>query len=223
MKFEIGDETDAALCIALKHEFLRCRDAFEDFAASGELLINQEQLESNGQITLTVDQRRRAAFKAYNAYARFIHHLYEFLMGCVSRDRQNTKQLDFELADRYVAGELQRALTKRRTAIFNGTAPSWENHISYFPESIPPDLPKTFRRFRNIANGHVKIERPGLSLTDFYDQNHKYLYMFYRDAQYWWGRPSDEFPDLKEITAFSVLIRAKPPTTDQGTVPALST
>ncbi len=78
--------------------------------------------------------------------------------------------MDSDLADRYLASELQRALTKRRDAILDGTAPSWENHISHFPEKIPVDLAKDFRRFRNIALGHVKIERSSLSLSDFYDQ-----------------------------------------------------
>jgi hypothetical protein len=211
MKFKIGDDTDIALCVALKHEFLRCQDAFDDFASSGEFMINQEQLEANGQATVTTDQRRRVAFKTYNAYARFIHHLYEFIMGAVMRDRQDTKTLVSQLADSYLASELQRALTRRRSAILNGTAPAWENHISYFPEKIPPDLARDFRRFRNIAIGHVKIERSSLSLSDFYDRNHKYLHMLYRDVQSFWGRPSDEFPDLKEVTEFSVLIKATPP------------
>jgi hypothetical protein len=35
--------------------------------------------------------------------------------------------------------------------------------------------------------------------------------MLYYDAKSWWGRQSDEFPDLKEITAFSVLVKEDPP------------
>jgi hypothetical protein len=31
MKFKIGDATDTAHCVALKHEFLRCDDAFKYF------------------------------------------------------------------------------------------------------------------------------------------------------------------------------------------------
>jgi hypothetical protein len=102
-------------------------------------------------------------------------------------------------------------LTNRREAILNGTAPAWENHISSFPEKIPPTFAAEFRRFRNIASGHVKVVRPCLSLTDFYDRNHKFLYMLYHDVQSWWGRLGDEFPDLEEITAFSVLIKDDPP------------
>ncbi len=64
MKFQPGDATDTALCVALKHEFLRCDDAFNDFASSATTMIEQ-------------GENRRISYKTYNAYARFIHHLYE--------------------------------------------------------------------------------------------------------------------------------------------------
>jgi hypothetical protein len=198
MKFQIGDATDMALCIVLKHEYLRCEDAFNDFASSAALMI-------------TRGENRRIAYKAYNAYARFIHHLYEFMLGAVARDRKDTAQLTPEMADKYIAGHAQRILTNRRNAIQNGSAPAWENHISYYPEKIPPTLATQFRRFRNTISAHVKYERSNLSLTDFYDQNHKYLDLLYYDVKSWWGRLGDEFPDLNEITSFSVLIKKSPP------------
>lgn len=53
----------------------------------------------------------------------------------------------------------------------------------------------------------MKAERADLSLTDFYDRNHMYLYMLYCEVQGWWGRLGGEFPDLKEITSFSVIVK----------------
>jgi hypothetical protein len=35
--------------------------------------------------------------------------------------------------------------------------------------------------------------------------------MLYRDALAFWGRRGDEFPDLKEITDFTVMIQQQPP------------
>jgi hypothetical protein len=198
MKFQIGDAIDTKLCVALKHEFLRCDDAFNDFASSAKIIIAQ-------------GENWRIAYKTYNAYARFIHHLYEFMIGAVARDRQDTKQLKSDLANRYIASHTQRILTNRREAILNGTAPTWENQINYYPERIPSTFATDFRRFRNITSGHVTYERSDLSLTNFYDQSHKYLYMLYYDAKSWWGRQGNEFPDLKEITAFSVLVKDDPP------------
>jgi hypothetical protein len=198
MKFSAGDATDTALCVALKHEFLRCDDAFNEFAQSAAIMV-------------TRGEDRRVAYRTYNAYSRFIHHLYEFMLGAVQRDRQNTEKLDWKLADRYIAGHAQRILTNRRTAILNKTSPSWENNLSYYPEKIPPTFAKEFRQFRNISSGHVKYERSSRSLTKFYHENHKYLYILYHEAKSWWGRQTDEFPDLKEITAFSVLLKDEPP------------
>jgi hypothetical protein len=198
MRFQIGDATDTALCVALKHEFLRCDDAFNDFASSATIMIRQ-------------GENRGIAYKTYNAYARFIHHLYEFMIGAVARERTDTAQLTSDWKDRYIASHTQRILSNRREAILNGTAPAWENHISYYPEKIPATFAADFRRHRNIVSGHVKFERSNLSLSDFYDQYHKYLYMLYRDVKSWWGRLGDEFPDLKEITAFSVVVKDDPP------------
>jgi hypothetical protein len=198
MKFQIGDAADLALCKTLKHEFLRCDDAFNEFASSAQIMIMR-------------GETRRIAYRTYNAYARFIHHLYEFMLGAIARDRQDTTHLSADWKDRYIASHFQRILTNRREAILDGTAPSWENHMSCYPEKIPPSLAADFRKARNIVSGHVKFERAGLNLSDFYDRYHIYLHMLYRDVRAWWGRMGAEFPDLDEITAFSVVIKDTPP------------
>jgi hypothetical protein len=194
MKFQIGDETDKGICVGLKHEFLRCDDAFEDFAAAGTLMVTQ-------------GENRRIAYKTYNAYARFIHSLYEFMLGAVARDRHDTSPLPAEMADKYIASHTQRILTNRREAILKGTAPAWENDLSYYPGKIPREFAQDFRRARNKASAHVTYERANLNLTDFYDRHHKFLGLLYQDVKGWWGRMGEEFPDLSEITAFSVVIR----------------
>lgn len=198
MKFRGGDATDTKLCVALKHEFLRCDDAFNDFAVSATIMITQ-------------GENRRIAYKTYNAYARFIQYLYEFMLGAIARDRRDTEQLRAEMAETYIASYTQRILTNRREAILKGTAPTWENHISYYPEKIPKDFAKDFRKFRDTVSSHVSHERSALSLSDFYDKYHKYLGLLYYEAKSWWGRLENEFPDLDEITAFSVLIKDTPP------------
>lgn len=132
MQFQIGDETDKDLCVALKQEFLRCDDAFNEFAASARMMIVQ-------------GENRRIAYKTYNAYAPFVHHLYEFMLTAIARDRKDTTQLSAVWKDKYMASHFQRVLTNRRQAILDGTAPAWENHISADPEKIPPDLAEEFR------------------------------------------------------------------------------
>jgi hypothetical protein len=68
MKFLAGDPTDTALCHAIRHEFLRCHDSFEEFAFFAKNTIGKPP-------------DRNASYLAYNAYARFLHHLYEFMLA----------------------------------------------------------------------------------------------------------------------------------------------
>lgn len=210
--FQSGDMLDTALSNALKHEFLRCEDAFKDFEVSGTRMIMMAQNAAQTGKPVAAEDQRQIAYKTYNAYSRFIHHLYEFMLGALKRDTKNTKSADdYSDAERYIAGNTQRILTNRREAIKNGTAPSWENHISAYPEKIPPDFAKDFRRYRNKIIGHVSHERSTLSLSEFYERYHMYLYMLYYDCRGFWGLRDQEFPDLKEITDFSILIEKMPP------------
>jgi hypothetical protein len=207
MKFKSGDATDSAHCTALAHEFLRCEDAFRDFETYGTATILDAQAQSLGQSSASPDQKRLMAYKTYNAYSRFIHHLYEFSIGTVQRDRHDTTKIEAADAEGHIKANLQRILTRTRKAIQDGSAPAWENQLSYYPEKAPQDFAKEFRQFRNAISGHVTHKRSSLSLSEFYERNHKYLYMIYRDGLSHWGLRGGAIPDLKEITEFSVLIK----------------
>jgi hypothetical protein len=207
MKFKPGDALDSEHCTALKHEFLRCEDAFKDFETYGALMIIKAQAEAEGRTQTPPEENRLIAYKTYNAYARFIHHLYEFMLGAVQRDRGNTAELKGELASRYIQGHAQRVLTGRRQAILNGTAPSWDNHIGYYPEKAPPEFATKFRQLRNKISAHVTHERSRIDLSEFYERYHKYVHMLYWNGLGHWGLRDQEFPDLKEITRFSVLVK----------------
>lgn len=211
MKFTPGDQVDSAHCTALKHEFLRCEDAFKEFEHFATQMIMKAQTDHQAGRTPPPGENRFVAFRTYNAYARFIHHLYEFMVGALARESGTTGQIGYEDAEHYIMFHANRILTNKRAAILNGTAPSWENHISAYPEHPPAEFASEFRKYRNKASGHVKYERSTLSLSEFYDQYHKYMYMLYWNCLGHWGSHVDaEFPDLKEITDFSVLIKSQP-------------
>ena len=93
MIFQIGDATDTALCIAIKHEFLRCEDAFKEFASAGTAMVMQ-------------GENRRIAYTAYNAYARFVHHLYEFIAAL------STFAADTKMDSRCIQDSLKNRLFK---------------------------------------------------------------------------------------------------------------
>jgi hypothetical protein len=67
MKFTPGDTTDSEHCTALKHEFLRCEDAFKDFETYGTLMILKAQAEAKGTPPTSPHEKRLIAYKTYNA------------------------------------------------------------------------------------------------------------------------------------------------------------
>jgi hypothetical protein len=185
MKFAIGDQTDRDHCDALQDEFLRCRDAFNQF----KLLAT---------VAISANQDPWRSYKTRHAYSTFIQHLYEFMRGAHARDTLNTKITNkkltrserAELDEVYISHHAQRLLTNKRVAIWNGTAPVWENDISYYPEKVPPEFARTFRQFRN-NHSHVTHERSKLKIADFYEEYHKYLLLLLQDAR-WWSPKENE-------------------------------
>ena len=190
MKFETGDQTDQRLIQALQHEYRRSTDAFEDFIACAPVLV--------------VGGGRDVRYAAYNAYARLLHHLYEFLMGCAARRRRDTRALRADEADALITDHLQRILDARRTAILAGRAPPWENGLEAYPESAPPGFASAFRRCRNITQAHVAADRSTLNLSDFYKRNHLFIKIMLEDAALAWGSRDGAFPNLGAVTDFSI-------------------
>lgn len=174
MKFTIGDEIDSGQCSALQDEFVRLRLALNSFKTLATIAI------VNGQ-DLWLSPKTR------HAYLDFVRCLYEFLHGAHVREARNTKIANKELDEAYISCHAQRLLTKTRSAIQNGTAPVWENDVSYYPEKIPVEFANAFREYRNKGT-HVSHERLQLDVPDFYEKYHKYLLLLYRDCCWWRSR-----------------------------------
>ena len=134
---------------------------------------------------------------------------YPNVVQCFPRDSLDIEKLKLSgvAADNYIHSYAAKAQKKRRDAILDGTAPSWENHISAFPEEISAEFPVDFRHIRNWASVHISVKRSKLNLTEFYDKHHSIVHIMYFEARSWWGRMSDDFPDLDEITSFSLIIK----------------
>lgn len=203
MQFTAGDKTDTDLCIALDHEFIRCDNSFKEFAALGERMIRH-------------GRSREISLRTYDAYARFIHHLYEFRIGCIAREVCNTiitnkkRPEKTTLIDNYITSQTQRVLKRWVDDIENGTAPVWANHIDCYKIPIPTDFSRDFREYRNKIIGHVAHERASkLSLTEFYRKYHKFLFLLYQESISFWRNRATEFPDLGEVTEFSLLLESE--------------
>lgn len=210
MKFTPGSPVDTQHCLAITHEYLRCRDAFGLFhdAATGIVLSGHT---------------REAAYRTYNAYSSFILHLYEFLIGLHARDygdtqvvsRQAAKKMSKQredILDALVNEDAERVVQNRIDRIGRGTAPSNENNLSYYTAllPLPTDLGKDLRQTRNKIGAHVTYERVGkIDLTAFYLKYHPYLYLLFRDVGDYWGRHCEEIPDLAQVTDFFKAISEK--------------
>lgn len=201
----LNDEDDRHQCIAIKHEYLKCHDAFKQFAMIAEnLIINGHQ--------------KQDAYRAYNYYSYFIQHLYELIMACHARDLQDTSLTNLKgqekniFLDTLLMVEADRVVNNRISDIKLGIAPKWENDISAYENilPIPESFGKDFRRYRNKISAHASLERiKRMNLTQFYLKYHPYLYLMYTSIGNFWGREYQDFPDLSDITNFFAEITKK--------------
>jgi hypothetical protein len=203
MKFKAGDKIDVQHCKALQQQLLRCHDAFLDFTAIATR-------------TITAGEDRFTAYRMYNAYARFLHHLYEISWQARWRETFATPALPNQTRrcakpSRNTSWGTPRVSCRtsvgrlRTLKCQNGTG---SRDVADF---CSPEFAKSFREHRNVAVGHVNYARAGLSLHGFHQRYHVYMFLLYRDAYSWWGRIGGQIPDLDEITKFSVLVRQQPP------------
>ncbi|WP_260676137.1 hypothetical protein [Parageobacillus genomosp. 1] len=201
IKFEIGDEIDQLAVKVIIHEFSRCTIAFNTFINLSPK--NHKELENpNTEISLL----------RYNAYALFVQHLYEYFVGCIKRDSQNTKDIKGEEIDILINAEVEKILRNWRLAIDNGYAPPWANHRSYYEDTCPPEFGKDFRNIRNSLS-HADYRRihggNRITLSEFYKKYHKYAMLLYQNGLEWWSIQKFDKIELGDITAFSRLIYQK--------------
>lgn len=196
MRFEISDEVDRALTTTLVHELVLCKESFERF---------------HHWATLNITGRRDKVtkIKCHDAYASFLHHLYEFYVGCYKRDLQSLKDIPGEKLDLMFNSETKKALHRRTHAIAHGYAPSWENDISYYQVSVPAEFGTQFRRIRNrTAHASIKRANPGtdLSLAQFYKDFHKFIFLLFVDGQAFWQVKDVETFNWRSIEEFDLAV-----------------
>jgi hypothetical protein len=192
MNFEIRDDTDHALVKTLVHEMYLCRKGFDEFVAFTAMADAEPQCKAHriGQ---------------YSAYAEFVHHLYEFYVGCFKRDRRNTENIRHAELDQLLNAEVYKLLRNKRLAIENGYAPSWENHISVYQVPVPEEFGSVFRKARNRA-AHSEFRRAvshsELTLAQFCKEYHFFMYLLYESCLAFWHIQDIEKIDLGSISEF---------------------
>ncbi|SRR6266496_624646 len=194
MKFEIGDEIDRALTTTLVHELVLCKESFERFSHFARMNIMGRRDKST-------------KIRCHDAYASFLHHLYEFYVGCLKRDQLSTKDIKSETLDKIFNNEVKKLLTNRIDAIERGQAPPWENQISVYKVEVPTEFGTQFRKIRNrTAHASTKRSVPGadLSLAKFYEKYHLFVYLLYYSGQLLWTVEDIEAHDWKAIDEFDI-------------------
>lgn len=202
---------DAQHCLAIVHEYHRCKDAFDLFRTTAEQLILSGHTPEQG-------------YRAYNAYSSFIHHMYEFILSLWFRDLGITNQDKLAklydvpkkethlIVEKLITHSTEKVLKNRIYCIEKGIAPSYWNDISYYKNllPVPAEFAKSLRTIRNKSNGHVSYQRANeIDLTDFYEKFHPYLILLFFDNGYFWGATYDQIPDLGKITNFMKAISDK--------------
>lgn len=219
MRFQAGSEIDRQHCLAIRHEYLRCKDSFDRFEAV------LEELERFGHT-------REIAHRAYNAYSAFILHLYELMLSALARDFGNTavlsknnrgkvavhregKEEEIALSDAIdlvMNSATERAVTQRldRARLAGASAEDIEFLTELLP--VPEGFSKKFRTMRNKVAGHVTYERiQQIDLSTFYHLYDNYLYVLYLSLSETWGRETEEFPDFERVTEFLSALYSAPP------------
>lgn len=197
MKFEIGDEIDQALTTTLVHELVLCKDSFERFSALAKMNIMGRS-------------DKATKIKCHDAYANFLHHLFEFYVGCIKRDFRSTDTVQSKALDCIFNREVVKLLKNRVDAINGGYAPSWENNISIYRVEVPAEFGTQFRKIRNrTAHASTKRSFPGdeLSLGQFYEKYHGFVYLLYYSAQWLWTVKDIEAHDWKSIEEFDLAVQ----------------
>lgn len=197
MKFKVGDDVDHVLSTTLVHELVLCHESFDRF-------IYWSTLNITGQ------RDKVTKIKCHDAYASFLHHLFEFYVGCFKRELGSTENIrDEARLDTMFNEEAQKALNRRIHAIEHGYASSWENHISHYQVTVPPEFGTQFRRIRNrTAHASIKRAAPGndLSLAAFYRDFHRFVYLLFYDGQQFWSVNDVEQFDWKSIEEFDLAV-----------------
>jgi hypothetical protein len=157
---------------------------------------------------------------AHNAYASFVHHLYEFYVGIIKKNRCDLGNVPPEDMDAILLSEVEKLLRNRRRAIEQGYAPTWENHISVYQVEVPMEFGGHFRSVRN-RTAHADVRRASpravdISLAEFYTRYHLFIYLLYQSAQFTWTIDDFEKHDWQSIEDFDLAIKRKPPEAPLG-------
>lgn len=201
MEADPSKETWEHLRLVLAHEYFRCDQAFLDFADLATLNVAR-------------NSQKRTALAIFDSYARFLHHLYEFYLGNIKRERKSLAKVHHEECDRIIQTEVEKLIRNRHDRIKDGRAPSWENDISHYENPVPPNFARDLRQTRNRV-AHADIRRTGaagaITLPKFYEKYHQYVLLLYEEPHWLWKIADPDSYEWGEIEQFNFAVQSAPP------------
>jgi hypothetical protein len=194
MKLVQGTPENQSFIEAMSHEFSLCEKSFDEF-----LILAGTNIQ--GVSDYVVLER------LYTAYANFIVHLYEFYVSCFKRDFGKTDDIHYTTLDLLFTKAVEKLMNNMCFLIEHKKAPSWANDLSYYKEPVPQDLGEKFRAARNNSS-HVDLRRVSggnrLTLKEFMDKYHKFIYFLYDSARYSWSNKGKNPYELSHIKEFDL-------------------
>lgn len=193
--FQYKSKADKHLTVVLAHEFVLCQENFNLFTHYASLQI-------------LGDLKKETAIKLYSCYTQFLHHLYEFYMGIIKRKMKGKIQLSWQVTDAILVEEVKKLFKSRVQAIKAGHGHPFENDVSHYEIMPPSNFGEVFRKIRNrTAHASIKRAKDDLTLTEFYKNYHRFIYILYETAMFSWDVYDIEIFDWEDIENFSINVK----------------
>jgi hypothetical protein len=195
----MNDKSDKAFRTVLAHELKRAKDSFEEYIKT--------IIASN----LAAKDNKELAIKRYELYTDFVAHLYEFYKGCAVLNSRLPKKVEYEELDSILTKEAELHLHLMIQRIDKGYAPSWVNDRSYYEVKVPEEFGKHWRFIRNRRN-HPSDKRytgEDITLSDFHEKYHRFIYMLYDYPLWAWTIKDIELYDWGDIERFNSITGKK--------------
>jgi hypothetical protein len=181
------------------HELLLCTESFAEF----------RQLASLSGTAFRTKAAKAVKIKCHNAYARFIHHLYEFWVAVAQRSAGTTSSLTALELDAVLNSEAKKSLRNKSVGIRYANLPGKEAQAETLTEVLDVEFGRHFRLIRN-RTAHASHRRaclaPGdITLAVFYARYHQAVQSLFETAKFTWTVRDVETYDWMEIESFDLV------------------
>ncbi|KZZ41347.1 hypothetical protein A3759_15905 [Thalassolituus sp. HI0120] len=142
-----------------------------------------------------------AKIKRFDAYARWVGHLYESLLALVKIEDQNyvSENSRWDVTDAEIQLEAKKSLNRFNTLVKSGEIDS----NGYVSLSLEPDFSSDLRKARNKCSFHCTDSRVQSDiLQDFMNKHHHMAYWLYSEMLNLHGKIDESSQDLGAIDQF---------------------